>query len=127
MSHIWWGCPKIKRYWKEVLGRIKEMTEIEIPEDPWVCLFQEPLEQIKHNKSRKGIVFLLNAAKNIIPRHWLDPEAPKTSEWIKKIDEIYFLECLRFSGTEEQESFKVNWEWWNEYKKTQSYSEIVGE
>lgn len=126
MSHIWWGCPKIKLYWSEVLNKIKEITEIEIPEDPWICLFHVSLEQTKCNK-QKGIVYLLDAAKSIIPRHWLDPEAPKISEWIKKVDKIYFMEYLRHAGTEDQEIFNTNWEWWTEFKKTRSYAGIVGE
>lgn len=39
MFHIWFECPKIKKYWKEILEQIKEITNIKVLEDPWVYLF----------------------------------------------------------------------------------------
>lgn len=68
MAHIWWECPKIKKCWTEVLLQIKDITNItvEIPEDPWVCLFHGTENPIKHYKNSM-MPHLMNAVKRLIP------------------------------------------------------------
>lgn len=62
MSHIWWTCPKIKVYWKEVILIIEEITGTKIPEEPWFCLFHGVRMSIKQYK-RTLLPHLLNTAK----------------------------------------------------------------
>lgn len=69
LAHIWWDCPKVKKYWKEVLSLIKEHMTIEVPEDPLHGLFHSiktPINQYKNSL----LPHLINAAKCLIPQHW---------------------------------------------------------
>lgn len=52
------------------------------------------------------IPYLLNSAKGIILKKWLDPEKPTIKEWFDRIDYIYKMEYL--SSTEEAERFKMD-------------------
>lgn len=69
MAHIWWLCPEIKKYWGgEIRQIIREITNIEVPDDPWGCLFhgiRTPTRQYM----RTLLPQLLNAAKRIIPSY----------------------------------------------------------
>lgn len=51
MAHIWWDCPIIKEFWKQILQLIKEITNKEILEDPWACFFHGSAESIKQYKT----------------------------------------------------------------------------
>lgn len=88
MAHIWWDCPIIKEFWKEILQLIKEITNKEIPEDPWTCLFHGTAESAKQYKT-SIVPILLNAAKSQIPKNWQIMERPKIRDWIFCVNEIY--------------------------------------
>lgn len=70
LAHIWWECPKIKKgYWQEILQLINKVTNREILEDPWMCLFHGTENSIKQYKE-SVIPHLMNAAKSQIPKRW---------------------------------------------------------
>lgn len=72
MAHIWWSCLKIKTYWKEILRYIKMITSIELPEDPWICLFH-------------GVDIPMKEYRNsLIPKKWKEVDSPKIGEWFAK-------------------------------------------
>lgn len=65
LAHIWWQCPLIQPYWREVLHLIKKISKVEIGQDPWQHLFHAV------GDSRAAITpFLLNTAKALILKQW---------------------------------------------------------
>lgn len=91
MSHLWWTCPKIKTFWGEICGLIKEITGKVIADDPWEVLFHGGDGDIKKYK-QSLVPHLLNAAKRIIPKNWQRKESPEIWEWIDAVEETYMLE-----------------------------------
>lgn len=118
MAHIWWECSIIKEFWKEVLQIIKNVTNKEIPEDPWICLFHGTESSIRQYKT-SIIPILVNAAKGQIPKKWQEVDCPKIRDWIFCVNEIYNLESLDDKGVEWEEGIehKDKWEMWLEFKK----------
>lgn len=117
--HIWWECPIIMEYWKEVLNNIKEITGEEIEQNIWTCLFHiynKPKKQY-----RKSIIpNLLNAAKALIPKNWLKSGKPDIRNWLKEIDYHYKME-----GGEKGDNSR--WESWKNYKVSDIYLDRIKE
>lgn len=76
MGHMWWSCPIIKNFWRKILVLIKEITEIEVVEDPWEVLFHGGVGDL-NNYKQSLVPQLLNAAKRTIPRNWQRRESPE--------------------------------------------------
>lgn len=105
MAHIWWQCPGMKKFWGEIRSNIFEITSMRIPDDPWVCLHHG--SNMPTKRYLKSLLpHLLNAAKSLIPRYWLDRRRPTMREWFNKIEEIHCLEYLRYSEGLEMKSMK---------------------
>lgn len=50
-AHIWWGCPLIQPYWKEVLSLIKMINNVDTRHDPWQSLFHASGESRKNYRT----------------------------------------------------------------------------
>lgn len=85
MAHLWWECPKIKIFWQEVIRLIEVITGNAIPLNPWVCLFHGS-EGAKSWYKTLLIPVLLNSAKSVIPKKWQEADAPRTRDWISRVN-----------------------------------------
>ena len=125
MAHIWWQCPRIKGYWRRVRQIITEVTDIEIPDDPWGCLHQRvrlPMKQYQ----KSLLPHLLIAAKSLIAIHWQDRESPSIKEWCNKMNSIQNLEFLRLSDKDGSEEYEKIWSKWTEFKHSMTFAELMG-
>lgn len=85
MTHIWWECPKIKKYWLEIVDLINQITEEKIDYNMLTCLFH--ISKTPRKQYTKTIIpKFLNAAKGLIPKRWLGSEGPDirdgSNKWI---------------------------------------------
>lgn len=123
MAHIWWFCPEIMIFWREVKGFIKDITSIDIPDDPWVCLFH--MSELPTKTYLKTLLpHLINVAKSLIPRYWQKKERPTMRDWFNKINDIYRLEYLRFSEGMKMAAFEMKWKAWVEFTDSLRAAEI---
>ena len=125
IAHIWWECPKIKVFWSEVIELISKITKIDIPLDPWKCMFHGTHMSVKQYK-KTLLPHLLNSAKSLIPFNWQKEEAPSRKDWLLKVEKIRKLEQLRTWEEEEQGNEEEIWDEWQEFKDTREYREIIG-
>lgn len=64
--HIFWSCPKLEHFWKEVHRILQKFTECEIPDNP--AFFLLHASSIPGKIYKKSIIcHLLDAAKACIP------------------------------------------------------------
>ena len=114
-AHIWWQCPLIQVYWREILGLVKKISGYEIRYDPWECLFHTT--SMSRKKYRGSLVpFLLNGAKALIPRNWREKRAPSTGEWLQEIDRIKVMEELWAFHVEDGPRFEAIWKGWRDFR-----------
>lgn len=125
MAHIWWHCLEIKKYWDEIRSIIGEITNIIILDDPRICLVHGNEMPMK-TYLKSLLPHLIKAAKSLIPRHWQDKRRPSIWEWLNKVNEIYYLEYLRFSEGTELEAFEMTWRKWVKYRYSIRAAEVCG-
>lgn len=123
MAHIWWLCPEMKRFWGEVRKFIKVITNLDVPNDPWICLFHMSDMPTK-TYLRTLLPHLIDAAKSLIPKYWQRKERPKMREWFNKINEIQCLEYLRFSEGTKMGAFETKWKDWEKFKESPNAVEM---
>lgn len=125
MTHLWWECPTIVVYWKEILKNIREITGEKVEQNIWTCLFHV-YNKTKKQYMRSIVPSLLNAAKGLIPKNWLKRGKPDIREWFEKIDHYYKMDLLRSRERGEiQEDSK--WECWKKYKTLEIYLDRMKE
>lgn len=91
----------------------------------WECLFHST--KIPVNQYTKSLVpSLLNTAKSLILKHWQDPETPTLRSWSNRVDDIYNMEYLRFSGEEGWVGFEEKLRDWHIFKHTLKFAEMLG-
>lgn len=70
------------------------------------------------------ISHLINTAKSLIPKYWLNSECPTVGVWISKIGSIYNMEELYHIGENKIERCMYIWKGWIEFKNTRRYTEL---
>lgn len=124
MGHMWWSCLIIKNFWHKILVLIKEITGIEVADDPWEVLFLGGMGDLNNGKQTL-VPQLLNAAKRTIPRNWQRRESPEIWEWFDAIEEICNLETLECRVEEIRSKNLGSWDQWKKFKKTWSYAKEI--
>lgn len=123
MTHIWWECPIIQKFWGEIESLIQEITGEKLPKTPDTYLFHNINLSEKQYK-RSVIPHLINAAKYLIPKWWQRSECPTIREWVAKVENTYILEELYHLEQNKVETFRYVWKKWGKFKETKKYVEI---
>lgn len=115
LIHIFWSCPRIQNFWKEVRRIIQKFTDRTVPDEPAYFLLHATDTPARVYK--KSIVrHLLDAAKACIPLNWKSPHPPSIGLWLKKIEEINKMEDLILTNQNRQERYSKTWQLWNIFK-----------
>lgn len=76
-----------------MLSLIKKISNVEVRQDPWECLFHATSDSRK--KYRVALTpFLLNAAKTLIPKYCNVKKMPTMKEWLREVDRTRLMEEL---------------------------------
>ena len=115
--HVFWECPLLVPYWREIHKNLEAIFGVNIPfKCDTLYLGNIPFE-MWNSDDRKLMLILLVASKKAITRKWLKPKPPKVDEWIDIIHDIYIMEKLCFSLRIQKEKFLRIWPRWTEYVK----------
>ena len=115
--HVFWGCPILNSYCKEIHEHLEAVFGIDIPfQFETLYLGNLQYDQLDGN-DKKLILILLVASKKAITRKWLQPKPPTVEEWIDIIHDIYRMEKLSYSLRAQEDKFFWIWSKWTEYVK----------
>ena len=119
-AHIWWQCPQIQKFWKEVLGLIKKICGMEVKYDPWVCLFHGTT--LSRKKYRLSLIpHLLNRAKAVIPKNWKKEKAPSVGEWLREVGRMGEMEEIWSIRNDCRPKYEEIWRGWGEFRRTETF------
>lgn len=123
-AHIWWSCPLIRPYWSKVLNLIHQITDIDLPQDPWITLFHSNSMPIGRYK-RSLIPHLLNTAKALIPSKWGQPITPSIQKWLQKVSEVCLMEDLTYIARGTSKRHTSTWAPWSSFITTPCYRDLI--
>lgn len=97
-THIFWLCPKLTVFWREVFNALKEVfmyemnMKMNIPQNFAVAILGVIPEGLDRRADKYLLNILLTAALKSITIRWMKPEAPSYNTWIQKVWDIYQME-----------------------------------
>ncbi|CAH2224387.1 Hypothetical predicted protein [Pelobates cultripes] len=122
MAHIWWTCPRLQQYWKDVTKLIKDSTGRTLPHNlEHYVLFDIP-ESLP--KPDRYLIFHINiAALGALAQNWLSQTIPSIPMCIQHISQSGHFETTRRKNTPPNKPHKkyrryweIAWDKWETYK-----------
>lgn len=112
LMHMFWHCPKLVRYWKEVTSLINMVYSVNIALEPLCCVlgYVEDLAVDDHEKL--AIARILFMARKVIAYHWLDSAPPVKQELINKVNWLLQLERGIYLKRNSSSKFEKMWAKW---------------
>lgn len=123
-AHIWWFCPLIRPYWSKGLDPIRQITDINLPQDPWTILFHATQRTIGRYK-RSLIPHLLNTAKALIPTLWSQPMSPSMKSWLQKVSDVRLMEEHTHIARGTSVRHALTWVPWSSFPISSCYKDII--
>lgn len=92
LIHLLWRCPKLHRYWTEVLATLNQVFQTKVPLDPMSCLLGILEGVIEEEGMRIAFARALFQARKTILMNWKSAAPPKTSAWIQHMGRTLIME-----------------------------------
>ncbi len=109
--HIFWDCPIVQPYWRDVVKRIESVMGFGVGHD-FCNIYLGNIPPTMNVADKYLIKIMLVASKKAITRRWLSKESPSIEEWIAIVKEIYDVEKLTFSLNLCMDEFTTYWRKW---------------
>lgn len=124
LMHIFWSCPRIENFWKEVRRIAKKFSDQEIPEDPSFFLLQDTKIPVKSYK-KSILCHLLNAARACIPLTWKQAQTPTVGLWLKRVEQLNLMEDLVWTSRQKRGIYLKTWSPWNLFINTEEGKNLI--
>lgn len=106
--HIFWNCPKIQIFWKNIWEVIQHILGQNIPLK-CTTLYLGDLPEGITGHDRYLLKILIASAKKAIIRKWLQMDVPTVDNWVEVIREIHEMERLTFLLRLQKELYTAKW------------------
>ena len=111
LYHCLWECPKIQRFWNDVIKSMSEIFNIKIPLDVKLCVLGiYPEDFVQTQKKTKLLDFGLLQARRAIALCWKRMDAPSLNMWWRELADCIGLERLTYIAKGKQKDFVQLWE-----------------
>ena len=108
-THIFWSCPKLRVYWKEVFDALEVVFQLNIPREPTVALLGMIPEGVVGRAKKYLFNILITAALKSITIRWLKPDPPTYNIWIQKLWDLYQMEQITYTLRLQRSLFVGRW------------------
>lgn len=108
-THIFWSCPKLRDYWREVFDALEVIFQQNILREPTVALLGMTPEGLEGRAKKYLLNILLTAALKSITIRWLKPDPPTYNIWIQKVWDLYHMEQITYTLRLQRSLFVVRW------------------
>lgn len=96
LMHMFLKCPKLFRYWTEILEVISQVFTFVIPRTPTVCLLGALDEETLTPSTHTAIIRLLYVVQKLIAQFWIIPRVPTRQQWIDRVNKMLIREKLTY-------------------------------
>lgn len=108
---MFWSCPSLEKYWREVFQTLSLMVGADIEPDPLIALFGttgDNVERLSPGK-RRILSFASLLARRAILLRWVDAAPPTHTQWLRDIMACLALEKIYYSALKSKERFLTVW------------------
>lgn len=116
-THIFWDCPKIQTFWKNIKGEMERILEKDIPLDPLLFLLDVLPDHWFTTDECYILHILLMTARKTITMNWMKLKPPTTVKWLQKVKHVYMMECMTAQLQLKLPIFKRRWASVTDYLK----------
>lgn len=108
-THIFWDCPVIQVYWKNVKEELENILGMEVPSSPLFYLLGAMSNDIFSANQSYIVRILLLVAKKTITVNWKTIKSPTISEWKQRVKQVYIMEHMTSILQMNTDLFKQRW------------------
>lgn len=119
-AHVFWSCPSIQIFWKEVATIISKTLGFTIS-TTFTSLYLGHIPDGLSKDDAYLLKILLAASKKAITRHWLQKNCPTASLFIKIVKHLHLLEQMTYSIRPQKELGEKRWEKWRAYLANETH------
>lgn len=112
LIHMVWRCPKLFRYWTEILKIINATFRVTLELEPRVCVLGHIEEEIGTIGTIPVIARCLYQARKSIAQSWQSMKPPTPEEWVMTINMLVWKEKVTFTRRGNYSKFVKLWKPW---------------
>ena len=112
LVHLLWRCPKLHRYWSEVLATLNSVFQTSVPLDPLCCLLGVLEGSIAEETTRVAFARALFQARKLILIHWKSREPPSVKVWVQHVGKTLLMEKYIYQHRGNAGKFFRLWDPW---------------
>lgn len=121
LIHVFWECPALDPFWRQVLEIIHRLTGVSLRNNPAAVLLN--LTPMSSKRYRKSLLkHLLNAARACIPSMWKQQSIPTMTQWFSRVSDIQQMESLTAAIGDKEEEHSTRWTRWNMFRFSDEYN-----
>lgn len=126
LLHIFWGCVKIRSFWRIVREVCQNITGMNISLSPaFFLLHVSSIPWMTYKNS--ALIHLVNAARVCIPPTWKSPVPPSGCMWIQRVNILYRMEELVAIKEERIDAHREIWQQWVLFQSSLQYKILLSE
>lgn len=110
--HMFWSCPKIARYWAEVVDSVNGRLQLNLPVSPELALLGIQDDDQRPRYTKLLLTYLFYYAKREIVLHWNAPSSPTVGSWEKSINAVLPLYKLTYLNRNCPKKCNTIWQPW---------------
>lgn len=85
-AHMFWSCPKLEVFWKDIFKSFSDIYDVSIDPDPLLAVFgTSPESTVLTVGMCNVIAFTTLLARRLILFHWKKTEPPTHNRWVKEV------------------------------------------
>lgn len=112
--HIWFKCPRISNFWKEINNIINDVFNTNVTLSSNMVIFN--LYDVKQSVVKSELcTYFLSVAKKLIPRNWLQINPPTIREWFAELQKVQSFEKRRWRVLLNPAKFDHIWNKWSRF------------
>lgn len=112
LIHMMWRCPKLVRYWSEIVKMIETRFKIKLELEAKVCVLGLIRENLGNNSITTAMTRCLYQVRKLIAQSWLSAAPPTPEEWVRTIDALVWTEKTVYIRRGSYSKFVKMWKPW---------------
>lgn len=112
LIHLLWRCPKLHRYWSEVMETLNRVFQTTIPLDPIHCILGVLEDTVPEEMTRIAITRALFQARKLILLGWKSTSPPSVRSWITHMGNTLIMEKHIYQHRGSPNRFERIWAPW---------------